>query len=284
MTEEYFEVLMESEFINMSVQQARKFMKEHLEQEYLLIDVRQPNEYTRGHIPGALLLPLSELPARMGELAWDRDLLFYCRSGHRSQAAAIFAANQPGREGRAIYNLQGGILAWDGVTATHVPNLHAFDVNGPPAQLLFQAMDMERGAERLYLELMKRFQQPILQQLLDVLVRAEEGHARVVYRYWAEEEESPAPFELVYRQLKGDILEGGIELVHALNTVEQEAENPCRVVFELALAVEFAAYDLYRNLAQLFAGKNLETTFLAIAQAEKEHMRIVAEAIGSCES
>ncbi|WP_028582296.1 rhodanese-like domain-containing protein [Desulfogranum japonicum] len=275
---------MESEFINLSVQQTRKFIKEHLEQEYLLIDVRQPHEYTKGHIPGALLLPLSELSARMGELAADRDLLFYCRSGHRSQAAAIFAANQAGAEGRKVYNMEGGILAWDGVTATNVPNLNAFDMIGPPSQLLFQAMEMERGAERLYQELMKRFQQPILQQLLDVLVRAEEGHARAVYRYWAEQEDSPAPFELVYRQLKGDILEGGIEVSHALDSVEKQAESPCRVVFELALAVEFAAYDLYRSLAHYFAGQKLEKTFLAIAQAEKEHMRIVAEAIGSCDN
>ncbi len=273
---------MDSGFVDLSVQATRQFLKEHHEEEYLLIDVRQPDEYTQGHIPGALLLPLSELAARMGELAGNRTLLFYCRSGARSRTAAIFAANQPGGKERVIYNMVGGMLAWNGYTAVNQPHIAVFDLQGPPAKLLFQAMEMERGAERLYQELSHRFQQPALQPLLDVLVRAEEGHARTLYRYWAELEESPAPFEEVYRQLKGDILEGGIELASALVAVEQGSDSPCRAVFELALNVELAAYELYRHLAGLFSGRDLEKTFLAIAQAEKEHMRIVAEAIGCC--
>lgn len=55
---------------------------------YEIVDVRQPQEYVAGHIPGAKLIPLGEIEERMDEFAPDQDLLFYCRSGARSMAAA----------------------------------------------------------------------------------------------------------------------------------------------------------------------------------------------------
>ncbi|MCX6525243.1 MAG: rhodanese-like domain-containing protein, partial [Actinobacteria bacterium] len=34
----------------------------------VLIDVRMPDEYQEAHVPGAILIPLPELPERLGEL------------------------------------------------------------------------------------------------------------------------------------------------------------------------------------------------------------------------
>ena len=58
------------------------------EKEYLLVDVRQPEEYRASHLPGATLIPLQDLPERIDELPQDRNIVFYCRSGIRSRAAA----------------------------------------------------------------------------------------------------------------------------------------------------------------------------------------------------
>ena len=47
----------------------RKFLDEHREDEYNLVDVRTPKEYNEeGHIPGARLIPVGELPDRLSEL------------------------------------------------------------------------------------------------------------------------------------------------------------------------------------------------------------------------
>ena len=73
-----------------------------------LIDVRQDFEWELSRIPGAVHLPLDELPARTAELDDDRKIVFQCRSGARSgMAAQAFRAS-----GRAAYNLAGGIEAW----------------------------------------------------------------------------------------------------------------------------------------------------------------------------
>ena len=75
---------MSQEYQEIRAEEARAYMTRGREKNYLLVDVRQPDEYAREHIPGAVLIPLGELPARQNELPPDRDILFYCRSGMRS--------------------------------------------------------------------------------------------------------------------------------------------------------------------------------------------------------
>jgi len=45
-----------------------EFLRTHAPDEYNLVDVRSPREYERGHLPGARLIPLGELPERLSEL------------------------------------------------------------------------------------------------------------------------------------------------------------------------------------------------------------------------
>jgi rhodanese-related sulfurtransferase len=73
-----------------------------------LLDVRQPEEFQSGHIQGAKLIPLGELPRRMKELPKDREIICVCRSGNRSQAAT----RQLSAAGYQVTNLNGGMIAW----------------------------------------------------------------------------------------------------------------------------------------------------------------------------
>lgn len=76
-----------------------------------LLDVRQPHEWQIGNLGehGAILIPLDEVPERMGELEPEGELVVYCRSGARS-AKAAGQLRAAGFEG--VWNLAGGILAW----------------------------------------------------------------------------------------------------------------------------------------------------------------------------
>ncbi|MCS7051720.1 MAG: rhodanese-like domain-containing protein, partial [Thermomicrobium sp.] len=75
----------------------------------LIVDVREPHEWHAGHIPGARLIPLDELPMRLHELDPQRELIVVCRSGNRS-AYATALLQQSGFTN--VANLAGGILAW----------------------------------------------------------------------------------------------------------------------------------------------------------------------------
>lgn len=72
----------------LSADEAKELMDN--ESDYMILDVRTSEEYDEGHIPGAVLLPVTELSERASELLTDKDqlLLVYCRSGNRSKKAA----------------------------------------------------------------------------------------------------------------------------------------------------------------------------------------------------
>ncbi|MCI0460639.1 MAG: FAD-dependent oxidoreductase [Gemmataceae bacterium] len=52
-----------------------------------LLDVRTPQEYARGHIPGAVNIPVDDLRHRLGELPPDREIVVYCQVGQRGYLA-----------------------------------------------------------------------------------------------------------------------------------------------------------------------------------------------------
>ncbi|MEP6808907.1 MAG: molybdopterin-synthase adenylyltransferase MoeB [Chthoniobacterales bacterium] len=76
---------------------------------FVLLDVREPQEYEIAWIDRAKLIPLGELPSRLGELQRDTRLVVHCHSGVRS-AHAVQLLRAAGFD-QAV-NLSGGIDAW----------------------------------------------------------------------------------------------------------------------------------------------------------------------------
>ena len=79
------------------------------EQSPFILDVREPAEYVAGHLPGACLIPQSDLALRLGELPKERPILVVCASGVRSLRAAGFLH---GAGLKSAVSLDGGTLGW----------------------------------------------------------------------------------------------------------------------------------------------------------------------------
>jgi rhodanese-related sulfurtransferase len=60
-----------------SAETIRKFLNQTNPGEYNLVDVRQPQEYEQGHLPGARLIPVGELPDRLAELDPNKPTIVY---------------------------------------------------------------------------------------------------------------------------------------------------------------------------------------------------------------
>lgn len=76
--------------------------------EVVLLDVREYQEWMAGHAPHARHLPMSELPARLGELPTNGRIVCVCRSGNRSAQVTGWLA----RQGYDAVNMTGGMHAW----------------------------------------------------------------------------------------------------------------------------------------------------------------------------
>ena len=95
-------------FLNITAEEARKLMDS--EKDRIILDVRSREEYDQGHIPGAILIPNTEIEAKAADLLPDKDqlILVYCRSSRRSKLAAQSLADL----GYTNIREFGGILDW----------------------------------------------------------------------------------------------------------------------------------------------------------------------------
>lgn len=77
----------------------------------LLLDVREDAELAGGMIQGAKHIPLGALKQRLGELEphKGKNIIIYCRSGHRSATACGLLRKH---QFEKVYNLNGGVQAW----------------------------------------------------------------------------------------------------------------------------------------------------------------------------
>ena len=75
-----------------------------------LIDVRPADEFAAGHIPGALSLPVTELPRRLGQLPRRKDIVAYCRGPYC--VYAIEAIELLRKRGFRARRLIEGVPAW----------------------------------------------------------------------------------------------------------------------------------------------------------------------------
>ncbi|GGQ39089.1 ArsR/SmtB family transcription factor [Couchioplanes azureus] len=74
------------------------------------VDVRPAEEYAAGHIPGAVSLPLDQLPERLAELPTDVEVVAYCRGAYcvmAHEAVRLLTAH-----GRRAIRLDDGMLEW----------------------------------------------------------------------------------------------------------------------------------------------------------------------------
>lgn len=85
-------------------------LKQWLDQQsVILVDVRESGEFASGHIPGAILVPLSRFDSSKISPSSHQKIVLYCRSGQRSTMAAQKLLQDGVEE---VAHLGNGIGAW----------------------------------------------------------------------------------------------------------------------------------------------------------------------------
>lgn len=74
-----------------------------------IVDVREPWEIKIAALDGALAIPMNQIPAQLGAIPKDRDVVVMCHHGVRSRYVGQFLAQQGFAR---VFNLKGGIDAW----------------------------------------------------------------------------------------------------------------------------------------------------------------------------
>jgi rhodanese-related sulfurtransferase/rubrerythrin len=265
--------------IDMQADQARDYMKRHAPEEYTLLDVRQDWEYEEMHLPGAKLLPLSEISERFRELKSEKPTIVYCRAGKRAEAAASYLIGQGFGE---VYNVSGGILAWENAVAEGptTQGFSFFERDKTPEELLLSAYAMEDNLKHFYASAAEGSDDAELTAALGRLSGIEDRHKerllkvfeKAVGRSLSREEAEAAAQE---RQDK-DALEGGFTLSEFLDGNPGVLED-VYVLLDAAMMFEAQAMDLYSRMTNMVDNEETAALLRALAEEERNHLLVLSK-------
>jgi rhodanese-related sulfurtransferase len=90
-------------------------VKEKLEddEDAQIVDIRQAEAFEEGHIPGAINIPMSDLPKQVGEVEWSDDVTVVCPIGQSSIQAAKLIGSYEGADADAVKSMAGGYREWE---------------------------------------------------------------------------------------------------------------------------------------------------------------------------
>jgi rubrerythrin/rhodanese-related sulfurtransferase len=254
----------------MEAEEARAYIAAHPEGTYVLLDVRQPWEYEEAHLPGAKLMPLPRLPEAYKELDPEKPTIVHCAVGGRSRVAAQMLSGLGFKE---VYNLAGGIKAYQGLIATGPQELNLDLVRGDesPAEIIALAYGMEKALQTFYDTMAARAEDAGLKELLTRLARVEERHKQSLAEVYVQVGPIGGDTAALEALAGTEIMEGGFKFQEFM------ARNSSRMqtvpeVLELALMLETQALDLYLRLGDRCAQVSTKEVLLRIAEEEKAHL------------
>jgi sulfur-carrier protein adenylyltransferase/sulfurtransferase len=255
---------------NLEAQDARAYIKEHQAGTFTLLDVRQPAEYEESHIAGAKLVPLPQLTERLNELDPDRPMIVYCAIGGRSRAAAQLLA---GKGFDTVYNLKGGIKAWEGKTAFGPVELGEIHLRGDETvkEILVFIYSMESGLERFYQKTSAAASDAPVAGLLKKLAGIETTHKERLYRLFVDLDSKPADRSRFESDVTVALMEGGFDIETFLSQ-NQEVMQTTAGVLDIAMMLETQGLDLYLRYAQQAREGAERQVLYDIAEEEKAHL------------
>jgi len=257
----------------MTADQTREHIKNSARESYTLLDCRGQDEYENEHIPGAVLIPLNEIPERMSELDKDKPHIVYCRSGSRSQAATSIMLGHGFRE---VYNMEGGMLSWNGFKATGVPMAGMFCC--PPdaglEEIAVLAWAMEEGARIFYQTVAKNLDDKECKELYSDLADLEDNHKEALMGVYKEITGKDKIEGCFSDKCEIEFMEGGIKLKDALEWAQNRESFE---IMEYLMTLESNSYDLYSKIARHCKEESKARVFRKLADEELGHLIRISE-------
>jgi rubrerythrin len=184
--------------------------------------------------------------------------------------AAQFLAGQGFKE---VYNLKGGIMAWNGVKAFGPVELNLDLVRGDETtrEMIVLAFGMEEALRRFYDQTVLRVKDPEVQLLLKNLAAIEVRHKEMLLSLYRQETSDDPQGGKLTGSVAGDLLEGGFRFGEFLSRNEAALQTIAGLL-DVALMVETQALDLYLRFAMKTGSQPVRQILYRIGDEEKAHL------------
>jgi len=197
--------------------------------------------------------------------------------GGRSRAAAQLLKGKGFEE---VYNLKGGMMAWQGLSAFGPAEIGMVYLRGveTPADIVLLAYGMEEGLGQLYLRLAEMTEDAEVRGLLSKLAGIEKKHKERLYEVYLTFHPSVEDRQVFEDRVKPGVMEGGFTVEEYLEENKpalQTTEN----VLNMAMMLETQALDLYLRYSQKVRNAKGEEVLNDLAEEEKAHLAALARLV-----
>jgi rubrerythrin len=190
--------------------------------------------------------------------------------GGRSRAAAQLLSGQGFKD---VYNLSGGIHAWQGLTAAGPQEMGMAPLKGneTPAQIAVMAYGLEQGLADFYLQVAGTTEEEDVVGLLKNLAGIEKKHKEKVFNLYRTLDPAVTDKESFESQTVSPMMEGGFTTEEFLEH-NREAMQTVEGVLNMAMMLETQGLDLYMRYAQKSEDEKSKHVLFEIAEDEKAHL------------
>lgn len=182
---------------------------------------------------------------------------------------------------REVYNLKGGIKAWEGLTARGPVEMGMEHLRGDetPEEIITLAYGMEEGLSRFYKIVAEKNEDPEVGTLLKKLAEVEEEHKQRLFDLYDSLNDLAIDKALFEAEIVTDAMEGGFTPEEFLENNRSAMETVSGVI-DVAMMLETQALDLYLRYSQRTEDKKSRDILLGIAEDEKAHLRALGDLMG----
>jgi rubrerythrin len=195
--------------------------------------------------------------------------------GGRSRVAAQVLS---GRDFQEVYNLSGGVRAWQGTKAAGPAEVGMGLVTGKesPAEMLLIAYAMEDGLAGFYEKMGESVSDPEAARLFGQLAGMDASHKEKIFELYRKHQAEVTSIEELESRILPEAMEGGLTTEEFL-AANQGSMETVGDVLTLAMMLEAQALDLYLRYAQSSEEPETKSVLQHLAEEEKTHLAMLGK-------
>lgn len=178
-----------------------------------------------------------------------------------------------GKGFKNVYNLSGGIKAWNKEIAVGPPDLglHLFSGKESAEETIIVGFGLEQGLREFYMDMANRVASDEAKSLFTKLADIEILHQKHLFKLYQDITGTTASMENFATSTVQPAMEGGLSTEEYLNLYTPNLESE-QDILSLALSIEAQALDLYQRTAENDPDENSRKVLQQIANEERAHM------------